>query len=277
VKRAIVVTISVILALILAAPTVFAADNPQVISPDRANYAQLSVKWWQWAYSIPASDNPLSFAKTQDGATCATGQSGDTWFLGGLFTAPGEKFPNGGLVKRTCNVPAGKSIFFPIFNAECSTVECNPPLVNPDGSPVPSKAAGITTLQKCATYAMDWSLGLLPAGEPPGSGQHTLASMNASVDGVPIEDLNPQTTPYRVSSGPFKFTLVENSIDIFCVSEDQPADQYVQCPAGESAAAADGVYLLLAPLPAGSHTLRFGGTFFDGGVPLNITYKINQC
>ena len=259
----------------------FAAAKPHVVSPDKADYAQLSAKWWQWAYSIPASDHPLVAATETDGATCATGQPaagrrGSTWFLGGLFTAPGQPFPEGGLVERTCNVPAGKSIFLPIFNAECSTVEGNPPLVNPDGSPIPSEAAGVDTLEKCATYAIDWSLDLLPAGEPPGSGQHKLASMYASVDGVSIGDLDPQTTPYRVASGPFEFTLVENSIDTFCLSGRRNAKNYVQCPAGESDAAADGVYLLLAPLPPGSHTLRFGGTFFDGGFPLNITYHINQ-
>jgi hypothetical protein len=281
VKRAIVMALTVILALVLAAPTLFAADKPQVVSPDKADYAKLSVKWWQWAYSIPASDNPLSVATEEDGATCATGQPaagrrGGTWFLGGLFTPVGEPFPEGGLVERTCNVPAGKSIFIPIFNAECSTVEGNPPIVNPDGSPVPSEAAGVDTLEKCAKYATDWGLGLLPAGEPPGSGQHKLASMYASVDGVSVGNLNPKKTPYRVASGPFEFTLVENSIDTFCLSGEPDAEAYVQCPAGESDAAADGVYLLLAPLPAGSHTLRFGGTFFDGGFPLNITYHINQ-
>jgi hypothetical protein len=114
----------------------------------------------------------------------------------------------------------------------------------------------VDTLEKCATYATDWGLGLLLAGEPPGSDSHTLASMHASVDGVPIGDLNPKTTPYRVASGPFEFTLVENSIDTFCLSGRRNAKNYVQCPAGGSDAAADGVYLLLEPLSAGSHTLR---------------------
>jgi hypothetical protein len=134
VKRAIVLAISVILALIVVASVSFAQStsqanakqNPGVVPPGTGKYASLSAQWWQWAYSIPASDNPLSVASTTDGATCATGQSGKVWFLGGLFTPPGQPFPEGGQIERTCNVPAGKSIFLPIFNAERSTVEGNP-------------------------------------------------------------------------------------------------------------------------------------------------------
>jgi hypothetical protein len=282
VKRIIVLAVSVILALIVAAPTmVFAADNSPVVPPHKGHYAKLSKEWWKWAYSVPASENPLADATETDGSKCAAGQPaagkrGGVWFLGGLFTAPGEPFPEGGHVERTCDVPSGRSIFFPIFNTECSTVESNPPLVNPDGTPIPSAKADVDTLRKCAKYAIDWGLGLLPAGEPPGTGEHKLASLNASIDGVPIGNLNPKKTPFRVASGPFKFTLVKNSIDTFCLSGDPNATQYVQCPAGESRAAADGVYLRLDPLPAGPHTIRFGGTFFDGGFPLDVTYHINQ-
>ncbi len=39
------------------------------------------------------------------------------WFIAGSF---------GGTVARTCHVPAGKGIFFPLINTECSNVEPDP-------------------------------------------------------------------------------------------------------------------------------------------------------
>jgi hypothetical protein len=38
---------------------------------------------------------------------------------------------------------------------------------------------------------------------------------------------------------------------------------------------ADGAYLLVAPLPPGQHTIRFGGTgFFGGDFSQDITYHL---
>ena len=53
------------------------------------------------------------------GANCGVGQSsGPVFFLAGAATTEP--------VTRTCTVPAGKVLFFPIINAECSTVEPPP-------------------------------------------------------------------------------------------------------------------------------------------------------
>lgn len=38
--------------------------------------------------------------------------------------------------------------------------------------------------------------------------------------------------------------------------------------------AGDGVYLLLAPLPPGEHTLHFGGAYAQGSFSLDVTYHI---
>jgi hypothetical protein len=51
----------------------------------------------------------------------------------------------------------------------------------------------------------------------------------------------------------------------------------VPLPAGTYApAVADGFYLLLAPLPPGAHTIRFGGQglFNGGGFSQDITYHL---
>src|SRR5215831_12652517 len=67
-------------------------------------YSELSARWWQWLLSIPAAVNPNL---DQVGTNCALGQYDDVWFLAGAF---------GGTFVRTCTVPAGKPIFFPLIN-----------------------------------------------------------------------------------------------------------------------------------------------------------------
>src|SRR5262245_19870660 len=67
-------------------------------------FAELSAQWWQWAFSIPTSKNPL-FDDT--GVYCMVGQRDDLWFLGGSFSGP---------VTRTCTIPEGTSLFFPVVN-----------------------------------------------------------------------------------------------------------------------------------------------------------------
>jgi hypothetical protein len=61
--------------------------------------------------SIPSNINPAS---DSNGANCAQSQSGPVWFLAGSTTGKAE---------RSCNIPAGKAILFPIFDSECSYAE----------------------------------------------------------------------------------------------------------------------------------------------------------
>ena len=65
-------------------------------------YADFSARWWQWAFSLPAENHPIS------GGDCAQGQVDDAWFLAGTFSSPAV---------RDCTVPAGKRLFFPIINS----------------------------------------------------------------------------------------------------------------------------------------------------------------
>lgn len=208
-------------------------QNPGVLPPQTGKYAPLSAKWWQWAFSIvPKDQNPLVHTTDDTGKLCAEGQSGNIWFLGGSIGAV-DKPHTDFTVDRKCNVPAGKQLFIPIVNLEGSTVEGNG-----------------NTPEELAQYAkanMDFAL-------------QTSSGIFASIDGVPLKNLDPKNTPYRVASGPFTFTLPPDSIDTFCGPN---FDQ--QCPAvKDTNAAADGVYLLLAPLPKGQHEITFGGKFFVG-------------
>lgn len=69
-----------------------------------ATYGEFSARWWQWLLSIPRPGNPNL---DSSGANCAIGQVDDVWFLAGTF---------GGTVVRSCVVPAGKPLFFPLIN-----------------------------------------------------------------------------------------------------------------------------------------------------------------
>jgi hypothetical protein len=85
---------------------------PTQTKVDALKYEDWSVKWWQWSVAVPVPENPLF-----DGADCANGangQEGPVWFLTGFFTDTPERF---------CEVPAGKYLFLPIINTECSTLE----------------------------------------------------------------------------------------------------------------------------------------------------------
>jgi hypothetical protein len=98
--------------LIMAAPlTALAATGPASVAVQSAaentvrDYSPLAAKWWIWAVSQPTSTNPVT---DTTGARCGNQQSGNVWFLAGTFS--------GGEVTRSCAVPAGKDLFFPLIN-----------------------------------------------------------------------------------------------------------------------------------------------------------------
>jgi hypothetical protein len=253
--------LGVILALVVAAPLSSAQStsqananqNPRVLPPATGKYASLSAQWWQWAFSIPASDNPLTNAVDTSGTECATGQSGHVWFLGSQVGETDNLPPEGFTVDRVCNVPPGTKLFFPIINVECSEPIPGPPPRN--------EASCEDTFAENSQIAKDFLNSVLQ-----GNG----STLNASVDGVQIRNLNPLNTPYHVASPPFTFDLPANSINTFC------GDGTVQCgPANDVGAAADGVYLLLAPLPKGQHEILFGGEFPAISFQMNNRYIIN--
>jgi hypothetical protein len=85
------------------------AQRPTVVPPkDLVNdmsQAEWSRAWWQWAGSFQRSDSPVS---DQTGALCDRGQSGPVWFLAGTYGTH--------RTVRTCKIPRGKHLFFPLIN-----------------------------------------------------------------------------------------------------------------------------------------------------------------
>lgn len=61
--------------------------------------------WWKWCYAEPYEKSPVS---DSSGKYCSQGQThGKVWFLAGTF---------GGIAERKCEIPAGRSLFFPVIN-----------------------------------------------------------------------------------------------------------------------------------------------------------------
>jgi len=215
-------TLALALSLAVLAPPAQAANgNPGVLpvnsNPNGRSYGEWSAAWWQWALSIPTTVNPLLDAT---GADCAQGQSGHVWFLAGVFNVSGQ-------ATRSCTIPSGTALFFPLINAECSNLE-----------PPPFFGSNEAELRSCANA-------------------FSFTNLQASIDGVSLTNL----PSYEIDSPLFTFTL--------------PADNILGiAPAPTSGmSVGNGVYLLLAPLPVGEHTLKFGGTD-SSGFTLDITYHL---
>ena len=144
--------------------------GPEVFPPDSRpyglTYGEWSAKWWQWALPIPADKNPIN---DKTGQYCDLNQSGPVWFLAGTSGFPAE---------RTCTIPEGKAILFPVVNGQGSYVEN--PLIKTESE-----------LRALGKSAID---------------QVTL--VEATVDGVKLDDLK----NYRVQSPLFNFTYPENNL-----------------------------------------------------------------
>lgn len=137
--RRVVVVIVISLGLIGAA-TITGAQagnpNPGVIpinaKPHGLSYREWSARWWDWVLSIPPSMNPNL---DTTGAFCTQGQSGHVWFLAETF---------GGSATRTCAVPAGTMLFFPILNGVFGSGLGDCPPGNPGGRLQRTHIAGIS-------------------------------------------------------------------------------------------------------------------------------------
>jgi hypothetical protein len=153
-------------------PPVQAQGNPNPgIVPNNALYRTLSAQWWQWAVSAPTPVNPVL---DPTGANCAQGQGvfskNNVWFLAGTF---------GGSATRTCKIPPGKSLFFPILN---TFFACDPP---------PAVCPPLSDIRAFLAGLMDNPL-----------------LLEASIDGVPAQALG----SYRVASSVFSLELPADNV-----------------------------------------------------------------
>jgi len=234
-------TAAVLFLVFLATATAFSGnENPGIAPPNSsahgASYGVWGAAWWQWVFSLPARapdglPNPLF---TDGAVDCSLGQSGNVWFLAGriCFTCNGVVTT----AHRSCKIPTGTALFFPMLNGEADNVATNPP----------------STLDQLIAVAA----------------QNAAATeLHASIDGVKLKDL----FSYRGSSAPFRYTVptpdnIYTFLGFHVPGSDWPTTTVFP-------AASDGYFLMVEPLPPGAHTINFGGTA-QSGFQIDITYDI---
>ncbi len=188
----------------------------------------LSAQWWQWSVSIPTAVNPNLDAT---GADCMVGQREDVWFLAGTF--------GGGTATRSCSVPDGVSLFFPIANS----INVNTPNVcGQDSQNIPVKVL--------RELSADFIRGV--------------TQLQAELDGRAI-------SLQRIRSDVFEIALPENNIfDAPCISAglgNVPAGIY-------SPGVDEGFYAFLNRLTPGNHTVHFHAENQSQGFALDVTYHL---
>ncbi len=108
-KRIIIMALGVLLALALATPMALAQVGQGAAASGTA--AELAAAWTQWAYSKPVGVSPL-IGSYEGGPKCdgtpVSPTQGKTWFLAG--TSDGSE------VERTCTMPVGTQLFFPVVS-----------------------------------------------------------------------------------------------------------------------------------------------------------------
>jgi hypothetical protein len=197
--------------------------------PFGQTYGEWAADWWTWALTQPVGVNPLL---DLTGAHCAQGQRGRVWFLAGTFGDPSS-------VSRTCTVPKGKALLFPVLNNFSGATEQDPPSEKTEAFQ-----------RSRATPAME-----------------AATNLHASIDGVPVPDIKAR---YFEKSPVFKVMLPANNIfglDHDCLPSDTPDAGCEVFPTVDA-----GYYLVVKPLKKGQHTINFGGS--GPGFTVDASYSI---
>ncbi|MBU5945302.1 signal protein [Streptomyces griseoincarnatus] len=90
----------------------------------RLSSEELQGRWWTWASTEPAPTNPVG---DEDGSACGRNQPEDVWFLAGTFGTQAE---------RTCTVPEGVPLAFPLVNMFGTPADCADFMSTAEGSAV---------------------------------------------------------------------------------------------------------------------------------------------
>jgi len=203
---------------------------------------------------LPSSSLPYGFNYTDWSAKWwqwTLSQSTDqTNLVSGPISGPVQFLaaaPGSDTETRQVTIAAGTALFFPILstyadNSGCPTFTSN------------------TVAQLQAEADGNWSY---------------VTETTCTIDGVAVAGLDdPQTTSYYAQAAPFSYTVALTDSILYLPPYDEPC-----IPGGTtiSPAVADGVYLMLAPLAPGIHTIHFVGIVGPTNAPyldIDLTYQI---
>ena len=194
--------------------------------PKGQSYGRWAAAWYQWALGVPAAVNPVL---DTTGEHCAQRQVDEVWFLAGSFsTTP---------VVRTCEVPAGKSLFFPLINIAYFAFLNDPPDTRTEAF---VRANGSCT-------------------EP--------AHISAWIDEFHVPRPNRFFTGSSGSQSPF-FNVQMPPGNVFGADE-AAIPELVLSPSAEQ-----GYYLFVGPLRPGTHTIRWTASGCTPGGSQDIRYVL---
>jgi hypothetical protein len=181
---------------------------PIASKPGGQSYGRWAAQWWQWALGVPAATTVFD----QSGENCAERQVDDTWFLAGSF-GPEP-------VVRSCTIPAGKALFFPLVNYGSFAFLTDPPAARTEAF-----------LRQQATCQLP-------------------VELFAEIDGFRIARLKRYFTGRRGSQSPI-FTVQLPPGNILGAG-DGDIPELVLSPSAEQ-----GFYLFVKPLPPGEHVVHW--------------------
>jgi hypothetical protein len=203
--------------------------NSSIIIPQ--NYADLGAEWWQWALQAPAPDTPLF----DDGSNCRVGQQGPVWFLAGTLGFGDLEE----VTERSCDVPGGKAIFFPVINAAYFGFLDDP------------------AEERTADYVRS---------EADFCDSSTIRNLSVKIDGVSV---NGPVNYYTPSDQSPIFQAQLPTDNLFGVTEDVAPELML------SPSAHQGFYIYVNPLAPGEHTIEWMATWDCDGTPTSENVKYN--
>jgi len=209
---------SVVAVIGLVVTAAAAADaGSRVVEPGQEfsgkSYNELAGEWTNWLVAEPIATNP---AFDPDGRFCGRNQQGKVWFLASTF---------GGVVDRTCEVPAGKAIFVSLGGVFISFA----PEFPAADDPCSQMATGLEKVRCDVNNDVPVAPGI---------------SFQVTLDGEPVGDL----FAFRAQSQPGGFTLR--------VPNPSFLTDLGLAAGNRTPAVADGYFLFLKPLHPGEHTLN---------------------
>lgn len=233
-----VLAFSLVVALLFMPSLVRAGSAVDGVLPPQANPAGHSYAEWnaKWfQWAFGLSTDQFGSVFTGEEVDCKVGQSGRVWFLAGTF--------DGIPAQRSCTIPTGKFLLMPIVNYVYVVFASDP---------LEEQTEEFARAQANLDFYLED------------------ATLAATVDGNAVENIE----AYRVDSADtpiFDVALPEDNW-LGITSDNCPViDGALVC----SPAAADGYYLLLAPLSPGEHIVhvRAISPHFEQDVTYQLTVK----
>ncbi|MFI6845630.1 signal protein [Kitasatospora sp. NBC_00085] len=153
-------------------------SHPPIVVRDLTS-AELQNRWWIWATSTESARNPVL---DQDGRRCAQDQEEGIWLLAGT---------TGGAAERSCTVPTGVPVVFPLVNLMGDAHDClgfmdaakggavlDGKALTPeklDATPIDMVTAAGNPFTGKRDHFHTWSCGLWVRLEPLSPGSHELS------------------------------------------------------------------------------------------------------